>query len=585
MKYNIASYKKSVEYYKNEINKVKNVSNILVVIEYLNKKAYMSVAALSAAASELKKDVFVYVRQKNSLMLEVLFDTYGAYNQKVPELMDFIKTANKKITDGIDNLFTPPELILYSKRDYWETNVDSKWEYKAQWYKLEKYALLKRTAKVIWDQVMDLKKKENVSVGFELLPSIKSLELPLKDYLDSYFISMAMAETAYNHTGKVTMSATSPKPSMRVRSEKISELLGILKGCEYSKDINEPVFKKFKKVSGLLNIDKLKQASAVFGLKAKGYPGRQLFGEMIGFPSPNRKTRWQSAGQMYLKLDFYPQTKHDNRKPQARICFTETLPIDIFIKTNNVDWFKLAKRNEKIARIMTACDYVDVKGKPVVGGKTDFRVYLKKPDGTQRWARPSDYETRNLINKTYKKKTGIMAGTMANLPGGETFVTPQKVVGSIVGDVVMSIDRSYRIKNSDPVVLSVDGEYKVKSMPKDVKKAFNNQTKDAWNRLLEMEKAKALPKPLINMKKKNFKLIGEFAVNTNPTAELCDYLIVNEKIAGMIHVALGSGFEPDRSTEYHNDIVINAPRQKLDIYGVDKKGNQKWILKKGKFVV
>ena len=78
--------------------------------------------------------------------------------------------------------------------------------------------------------------------------------------------------------------------------------------------------------------------------------------------------------------------------------------------------------------------------------------------------------------------------------------------------------------------------------------------------------------------------IGEFAVNTNPKAKLCDYLIVNEKIAGMIHVALGSGFERDRKSLYHWDIVVNALKQKLDIYGVDKKNKQRWVLKKGKFV-
>ena len=35
-------------------------------------------------------------------------------------------------------------------------------------------------------------------------------------------------------------------------------------------------------------------------------------------------------------------------------------------------------------------------------------------------------------------------------------------------------------------------------------------------------------------------------------------------------MALGLGFEPDRKTLYHWDIVVNAPRQELDIYGVDK---------------
>ncbi|MBI2660447.1 hypothetical protein HYX07_04760 [Candidatus Woesearchaeota archaeon] len=101
--------------------------------------------------------------------------------------------------------------------------------------------------------------------------------------------------------------------------------------------------------------------------------------------------------------------------------------------------------------------------------------------------------------------------------------------------------------------------------------------------LLEAEKNKSLPRDIIDLKKKNFERIGEFAINTNPKARLCEYLIVNEKIARMMHIALGSGFEPDRSTEYHMDIVFNAPRQKLDVFGIDKSGNKHWILNNGEF--
>ena len=100
-----------------------------------------------------------------------------------------------------------------------------------------------------------------------------------------------------------------------------------------------------------------------------------------------------------------------------------------------------------------------------------------------------------------------------------------------------------------------------------------------------MRKIKACRKKLLRYTKKNFNKIGEFAINTNPKAKLCDYLIVNEKIARMIHVALGSGFEADRKTTYHWDIVVNSPRQKLDIYGIDKNKKQHWIIKKGEFVV
>jgi len=65
---------------------------------------------------------------------------------------------------------------------------------------------------------------------------------------------------------------------------------------------------------------------------------------------------------------------------------------------------------------------------------------------------------------------------------------------------------------------------------------------------------------------------------------LCDYLIVNEKIAGMIHVALGSGFDPDRATEYHMDIVINAKQQKLDIDAVTSR-KKVALMKKGRLIV
>jgi leucyl aminopeptidase (aminopeptidase T) len=62
-------------------------------------------------------------------------------------------------------------------------------------------------------------------------------------------------------------------------------------------------------------------------------------------------------------------------------------------------------------------------------------------------------------------------------------------------------------------------------------------------------------------------------------------LIETEKLARMIHIALGSGYEPERETLYHCDIVINNPRQKMDIFGTDEKGKEHWLIRKGKFVV
>ena len=299
----------------------------------------------------------------------------------------------------------------------------------------------------------------------------------------------------------------------------------------------------------------------------------------------NKKTRWQSPGQMVYKLDFYPQTELDDRDPIARVGFTETLPVDIFIDTCNIDWGKMRERNYKVKEIADRCKLIRIVGEEIDGVKTDFEVGLVKKDGTHRWVRTSDTDIKEKINSEYLKRTGIKGGNMANLPGGEAFVTPEYVKGKIVGDVVISIDQSYRLNSTEPFVIEASGdEYRVVSGPKEILDKFDEKKREAWEGIMNQEKYKSLPQDLIDMKKKNFNMINEFAINTNPSAKLCNYLIVNEKIARMIHVAMGSGFEPDRATDYHTDVVIDSPRQKLDIYGVDDSGKEHWIIKKGEFV-
>jgi len=339
-------------------------------------------------------------------------------------------------------------------------------------------------------------------------------------------------------------------------------------------------------LSGLLKLDKVKTPDASFFISGKGYSGKHLFGEVIGYPSPNKKTRWQGPGQIIYKLDFYPQSALDDRKPMARVGFTETLPIDIFIDTCNIDWKEMRERNWKIKEIADKCDVIRVLGEKIDGFQTDFEVGLVREDKVHRWVRTSDTDIREKVNQEYLQRTGIDAGNMANFPGGETFVTPEYVKGTIVGDVVISIDQSYLLSDKEPLVIESDGkEYKIISGPKKIIGKIKEKKKEAWEMILNQERFKSLPQEIIDLKKRNFNMINEFAINTNPNAKLCDYLIVNEKIAKMMHIALGSGFEPDRATEYHTDIVINSPRQKMDIYGIDKDGNKQWIIKKGEFVV
>ena len=155
-----------------------------------------------------------------------------------------------------------------------------------------------------------------------------------------------------------------------------------------------------------------------------------------------------------------------------------------------------------------------------------------------------------------------------------------------INTVIINIDRSYNLNPKKPLIVSFSKKgYKIKAGEKKILDAMKKERDEGKKQIANFVKHKSLPKNIIDIYKENFWKVGEFSVNTNPTCELCDYLIVNEKIANMMHLALGMGFDPDRKTVYHWDIVVNAPRQKMNIYGVDSKNKVHNILKNGKFVV
>ncbi len=589
MKYDEKKFNSSVEEYKKIIGNVKGKS-FLLVFDINNKNAFFSIAPLSRAIHELNADMNAAGIDKKPESLEAMHDLWDLFKQsksgkrdeKTEALMDFIDELEERGKGNFIGLFECPDYIIGAKESGFVG--DFTLPFGDDWFNEHREKELDETCKKIWKDVYNLKNNEKVSIGFSLIQKEEMLGHPLEDYLDSYAIAWHMMLNCKDHA-KVSMGAYTQRKSMLDKSESISELKTVLLGCELCKDADEDVFRKYKKLSSLVNLSRISPIDASFFISGKGYPGKHNFGEVIGYPSLNKKTRWQSPGQMAYKLDFYPQTALDDREPLARVGFTETLPIDIFIETCNVNWREMRERNWKVKEIADKCKLIRVSGEKINGLKTDFEVGLVKENGIHRWVRTSDTDVRERINSEYLKRTGIKAGTMANLPGGEAFVTPEYVKGTIVGDVVISLDQSYLLSDKEPLVIEAMGnEYKIISGPKDIIKKLEEKKKEAWQLIVNQEKFKSLPQEIIDLKKKNFTRLGEFAINTNPNARLCDYLIVNEKIARMIHVALGSGFEPDRATEYHTDIVINSPRQRMDIYGIDENGKEHWIIRKGEFV-
>ena len=577
------NFQKDVNYYKRILSK-KKIKNIYIHGN-MNKSAFFSIAPFSRATSELGIDMSVSFSHNNNKD-PIIFRIWQTYlDLKNKNMTKEAKALNELLNEinikDFKKYFEPVDCVLSVKKKGFCGNLSL--DYKNTWYEDFLKTKLRKTGKAIIKNVYALKKSERFGMGFELIPNKKFLSHPLQDYLDSYAISYSVFLAAKNNCKSIKLSASTKRENMRDVPEKTSELMATFVGLELEKNIPLPIFKKYRKFSNLLKLDDIKIPHATFSIAGKGYHGKHLFGEKIGYPTKNMKTKWNSPGSMIYKYHWAPQSEFEDRPPLCRRGFTSTVPIDKLIESTLINYKLMRKRNAKIGKELAKCEKIFVKSN--IKNGCDFEVGLIY-NGKKRRILPSDSDARNIINQRMYKETKKKFGMMANIPGGEAFVAPSYLIGKIVGDVTINIDRSYTLNAKNPFIAKATRKgYKILSGPKKVVNAFNNRKKQAWQRILEQQKNKSLSKEIIKLKKKNFENIGEFAINTNPHAKLCDYLIVNEKIANMIHIAFGSGYEPELATEYHMDVVIDSPRQKLDIYGIDKKGKKYWIIKEGQFVI
>ncbi|MBI5390239.1 hypothetical protein HZB02_02020 [Candidatus Woesearchaeota archaeon] len=573
-------YTAAVQDYKQHL-KSNNQKTFFITGDPSNRKALLSLAPLSQAIHESGGDVYVLFHTDGIKTTEVLHDLWNGYeqmkhggnDQKSKALKAWLTFLKRK--GNFERLFIRPDNILHAESNGFAGTIQL--PYHEEWFISYQEQKLKETCSMIWQRVFKLK-KERVQIAFELMPTPSFLHSPMQDYLDNFIIASMMQQTA-TAAKEISMGGDTPRASMRDEGNAIGELLATIKGCEMSIWSKEKVFQLYSKVSAAFRLAWFASASTdlTFGIYGKGYGGKHLFGEAFGYPIPKSKMRWSSPGEMIFKFDWAPQTKGDPRLPQSRLGFTETLPIDVLIQSCNIDYENMRMRNIKLDAAMSKAEQIIVKGKG-----TDLIVHLNNGKGKKRLPKKSDSDASTKLHPHFKKE-GIKAGMMANIPSGEVFLTPEYLEGTFTGDIVIAIDQSYRLSHDDPVkVICNKTGYKITQAPKKILSLIKKHKAECWQRLLDLEKKKSLPQKLINLSKKNFENIGEFAINTNPKATLCDYLIVNEKIAGMMHIALGSGFDPDRDTEYHMDIVIDCMHQKMDIYGLDKQGKKVWIMQQGK---
>ncbi|MFH2027685.1 MAG: hypothetical protein ABIJ08_00970 [Nanoarchaeota archaeon] len=305
MKYDENKFYGAVDYYMKKLKgKVENKVTF-VKMNIKQEKAFYSIAPLSKAIHELNGDMHVIVEDGTNHNLIILREVWYVYRElekklktkKVHALKEFIGAVDKRTGKKVfKDIFKKPEIILTAEKEHFRGTIDL--NYKSDWHKKYRWDKLIETSNRILRQGYDLKKKERLALGFVLLPKKENMDLPLEDFLDSYSIALSMAVAAKKLKARVSLSAVTDRFSLLARPVRTADMVMTLKGCELDKEVDEEVFKKYKVLSKLMKLDRMEFQSAGFGIHAKGYYGRHFFGDEIGYPTLNKKTRWSSPGQI-----------------------------------------------------------------------------------------------------------------------------------------------------------------------------------------------------------------------------------------------------------------------------------------------
>jgi len=151
----------------------------------------------------------------------------------------------------------------------------------------------------------------------QLIPSppIKP-KLPKKGYLASYVEAAVLQNVARSMGNEVTTISLSFKPDPNLPTDPHFESLIVFWALEHEKKMGEPIFKAYSDLSSERGLSEICVPPKVwFGFIGEGYLGKDVFGEVVGYPTPNGKTRWENGFKLIRKHEWYPQFEEDGRAP------------------------------------------------------------------------------------------------------------------------------------------------------------------------------------------------------------------------------------------------------------------------------
>ncbi len=217
----------------------------------------------------------------------------------------------------------------------------------------------------------------------------------------------------------------------------------------------------------------------------------------------------------------HTKARRDACKAGVRGATLPGIKMNTMIRALNADYSAIAKRSEKVAKILSS-------------GKT---AKVTTPSGTDLWM--------SIKGRTAKADTGQLfkRGAYGNLPAGEAFLAPLEGTtnGSIVIDGAMAGIGLVR----EPIVIKVQNGL---------------ATKIDGGR--EARQLKKMMQPL----GKNARNVAELGVGTNDKARLIGSILEDEKVMGTVHIAFGNNMSMGGKVNVplHVDGILLKPTLEID---------------------
>jgi aminopeptidase len=174
------------------------------------------------------------------------------------------------------------------------------------------------------------------------------------------------------------------------------------------------------------------------------------------------------------------------------------------------------------------------------------------------------------------------AGSGGNLPAGEVFFSPE--LGSSTGHIVFDGSIATHegvIVPRRPVSAEVRGGFVTGIGGGREADALRRSVEEAARRARDMEAAGRLPAGQGEIYARNAFNLGELGIGLNRKAAMVGSILVDEKVYGTCHIAIGANYDEDAPALIHLDALIKSPT----ITALDGAAGKTVIMKEGKLLV